>query len=54
MSFDAAITSFGIRNFDKLKVFRGLSGIEIKKICDFGNEQPQTPIIKQGSTLHSR
>lgn len=56
-SFDAATTSFGIRNFEKLEK----SLTEIHRVLKPGGKfvilemsEPQTPIIKQGYLLYTR
>ncbi len=56
-SFDAAITSFGIRNFDKLEqsireIHRVLKSKGKFVILEMS--EPQTPIIKQGYLLYTR
>lgn len=55
-SFDAAITSFGLRNFDKLEE----SLQEIHRVLKPGGKfvilemsEPQTPVIKQGYLLYT-
>lgn len=55
-SFDAAITSFGIRNFDKLEksmqeIHRALK--PKGKFVILEMSEPQTPVIKQGYLLYT-
>lgn len=56
-SFDAAITSFGIRNFDKLEQsIREIHRVLIPKgkFVILEMSEPKTPIIKQGYLMYTK